>query len=127
MANSNSKLDTFDKQDRKRMLEEFKGLDGTLHSFPQYGVTIGIVPNAKEGDTPSKTAMMYTSIASNEEKKFRRKVGEFHALNRWELGQGTIIPNPDYPGSFAEEIAATFDSVSDFSGYHDDSGRDFES
>lgn len=111
MANSNSKLSKVDKQIRKDLRALFLEQGGTLRSFPQYGVTVGIVPNAKEGDTRSKTATLYTSIASNDEQKFRRKVGEFHVLNRWDMGQGAIVNNPDayicHADDFAEEIAAT--------------------
>lgn len=35
-----------------------------------------------------------TSVASPDEKKFRRKVGQYHAATRWEDGMVSVVPTP---------------------------------
>lgn len=127
MANSNSKLTKTQKAHRKAMREAFTRIGGTVHSFPEYGVTIGIVPNPKMGDAPSRTAQMYVSIASNDEKKFRAKVGEYHMLARWDMGDsGALVPNPSYPHEFAEAIACTIGDETQWQDSHNSEGvQDF--
>ena len=73
---SNSKLDKIQKAERKSMLSELHNAGGWLHS--DYGVTLCVVPEF----AGSKMARVSVSVASEDEQKVRRKVGEYWALHR---------------------------------------------
>jgi hypothetical protein len=80
---SNSKLTPDQKVFRKKVMAMLpRGSEMTL--TPD-GVTVLIVPNGC-------TNLMATSIASPDEQKVRRKVGQFHALMRWAEGQAIPVP-----------------------------------
>lgn len=73
---SNSKLNKTQKAERKSMLSELHMGGGRLHSA--YGVTLCIVPEFAD----AKMARVSVSVASEDEQKVRRKVGEYWALHR---------------------------------------------
>lgn len=80
---SNSKLTPEQKAARKELLTALpRGSEMTL--TPD-GVTVLIVPNGS-------TNLMATAVASPDEAKVRRKVGQFHALMRWDVGQAIPVP-----------------------------------
>lgn len=85
---SNSKLTSEQKRDRKEMLES---------------VYIGeIVYIANNGETTivycrvGSNITFATSIMSPNEKKFRRKVGEYHALTRYINGETVMLPDGEF-------------------------------
>ena len=79
MNASNSKLSKFQKQE----LKAFKAANPTaiFTSFPN-GVTLLTVANISYSG-----GRFSVSIASQDEKRLRRKVGEFHAAMRFESGE----------------------------------------
>lgn len=72
---SNSKLSKIEKQVRKDMIAALPA--GSSMALSDAGVTFLVVPMGA-------VDRVYTSVASPDEVKVRRKVGEFHALNRWD-------------------------------------------
>ena len=71
---SNSKLTLEQKRDRKEMRADFDTMgDGFINQYPEFGVTI-------VGRMLQNTMQVAVSIMSPDETKFRRKVGEYHAL-----------------------------------------------
>ena len=74
----NSKLNVHEKALRKQMRDEFDRLGGMIYSFPGYSATVAIM----EEFPGSRMMLVSVSIAEPRESKFRRKVGEFHALRR---------------------------------------------
>lgn len=46
-----------------------------------------------------------TSVASPYEKKLRKKVGEWYALERWNMKQYAVLPNYDGNGLTKESMA----------------------
>lgn len=79
----NSKLTKEQKAERKEMLDALpRGSEMTLTPC---GVTVLIVPNGS-------TNLMSTAVASIDEIKQRRKVGQYHALLRY--FDGIAIPMP---------------------------------
>jgi hypothetical protein len=80
---SNSKLTKEQKAERKEMLDALpRGSEMTLTPC---GVTVLIVPNGC-------TNLMSTAVASPDEVKQRREVGQYHALLRY--FDGIAIPVP---------------------------------
>lgn len=75
---SNSKLDPHQNQWRKAAKREHLAAGGVLVAIG--AVTVAIL---RTGEQSGKFAV---SIASPNEKKIRRKVGEYHALDRFMLG-----------------------------------------
>lgn len=71
---SNSKLTEYEKAERKRFKAELLAAGGVL-------VLVGAVTVALER-TGRTSGHFAVSIASPDEKKIRRKVGEYHALAR---------------------------------------------
>ena len=80
---ANSKLTREQKNERKEMLSMFEFAWGYFHIA--YGVTLAIMP-------VNKMAQVSVSIMSEDGQKFRRKVGEYHALNRMNCGEYITIP-----------------------------------
>lgn len=94
---SNSKLSKIEKQARKDMIAALPG--GSSMALSDAGVTFLVVPMGA-------IDRVYTSVASPDETKIRRKVGEFHALSRWNLGMdGFAVPAGHWD---AELLALTF-------------------
>lgn len=79
---SNSKLTP----EQKQTLKMWKALlpkDATLKALGR--MTVLCVPGGN-------VTHVYSSVASRDEKKIRRKVGEFYALQRWTCQPGFILP-----------------------------------
>lgn len=74
----NSKLSPGMKQNRKVMLADLADLNGRVFSFPTYNATVAIMPEFPD----SRMMLVSVSIAEPRETKFKRKVGEYHALRR---------------------------------------------
>ena len=72
---SNSKLQDY----QREFLRDFKRDNPQIQffSYPEDGVTVGI------RQTSHSMGEFTISIASNTEKKFRRKVGEYHVATRF--------------------------------------------
>ena len=77
---SNSKLTDYQKSLRKQMLAQFAGVLATS----------GRVTVALER-TGEKMGRFSLAIASEDERKIRRKVGEFYALNRFDDGDSQSV------------------------------------
>lgn len=85
---SNSRLNAFQKSNRKAMKDGILENGGIIHSSDHTGVTLVIL-----SDFPgSCMGRMAVSIQSPDERKFRRKVGEFYALQRFEFGEHIPVP-----------------------------------
>lgn len=83
-----TKLDSYEKESLKIMLEEFEGNYGRMFSNPDAGVTVAVLPHFK-GARFAKLAVAY---AAGDERKFRRKVGQYLALTRLECGECITLP-----------------------------------
>lgn len=69
----------------RKELKAFFNADGwELHSFPEFNATVAI------RRTGSCMGEFTVAIASKDEPKFKRKVGEYFALRR--LDEGVILP-----------------------------------
>jgi hypothetical protein len=86
MTFSNSKLTKLQKSERKVMLADILQAGGSISTVD--GVTVVIVPEFPG----SNMARMSLSFAAPEELKYRRKVGEFHALTRHYDNQSVPVP-----------------------------------
>jgi len=86
MNQSNTKLTAEEKETLVEMKIEFEELGGEVFYFPNHSLTIAMIP---AGDV----TRVATSVSSPNEKKFRRKVGAYKAINRlvWD-GECMIIP-----------------------------------
>lgn len=80
---SNTKLTQEQKFARKEMLLDLPA--GSVMARTEGGHTILVVPMGN-------TVQISTSIYSKNENKCRRKVGEYHALNRWYNGERIPMP-----------------------------------
>ena len=81
---SNSKLTTRQKADRKDMIDSLP--EGSSMALSNSGITFLVVPSGS-------VDRVYTSVTSPDEAKIRRKVGEYHALMRWDAGlDGFVLP-----------------------------------
>ena len=102
---SNSKLTQETGQTRRDYLRWLQSVGGSVFSFPMYGVTVALRPS---GETGFRVAV---SVTGADEKKFRRKVGEFLALDRLSAGESVYTAAPGQGQSlesWAEELAALF-------------------
>ncbi len=86
---SNSKLNDVQKTERKQLMQQFLETDSTIDQNPETGVTMVTVRDFPN----SKMVRISFSFMSDDEQKFRRKVGEYHALHRmfWS-GEYIYIP-----------------------------------
>ena len=99
MNQSNSKLCAEQKEILKGMKADFTG---EIFSFPEVGLTIAI---EHKGLNTSRVAM---SVMSPDEKKFRRKVGEYYALSKFMYnGEFMTVPRV-VPSCFAITLAEYF-------------------
>ncbi len=82
---SNSKLSAVQKQARKEMLAQLP--NGASLANDGGCVTILAVPDGS-------VTRVFSAVASQDEQKFRRKVGEYHALNRYfnDASGGMVLP-----------------------------------
>ena len=82
---SNTKLTAYEKV----MLKSYKKSMPKNMAFATHGrltVLVQIMPNC---------VRVATAVASPDEKKIRRKVGEFHAANRFANDKISVLPKPD--------------------------------
>ena len=85
---SNTKLAADQKSDRKNLLSRLS-YNSVMATSMCGRVTVLLVPN----DTMGGFSVLYTAYASENEEKYRRKVGEYVVLCRWYDGDfGTIVP-----------------------------------
>lgn len=96
---SNSKLSDSQKQTLKRVKRD--NPDIHLFSFPECGVTVAV---RRTGETMGEFSV---SIMSNLEQKFRRKVGEYWAINRMLDGQvlPCVMPEEHVMKTWASNLA----------------------
>lgn len=80
---ANSKLDMWDKADRKAMIES---LPEGSEMFAVANFTFLFVPTCRGA------AVVSWAVAGDGEGKFKRKVGEFHALLRWSTDRHLPVP-----------------------------------
>lgn len=80
---SNSKLDRDQKAERKELMADLPA--GSTMAMSADGFTALVVP-------AGAVNMLFTAVASPDEEKIRRKVGEYTALCRWVDGIGVPIP-----------------------------------
>lgn len=94
---SNSKLNSFERELRRDLKAE---LSVELFTFPKYNCVVGI---ERTGETMGRFAV---SISAETEQKFRRKVGEYNVLSRFDCGytQPVYIGAVNVPG-LAGDIA----------------------
>ena len=78
MNTSNTKLTKSQKVVRKFLMEALHGQKGEIFSFPENNCTVVIVPEF----TNSNMARVSVSYSSDNEQKFRAKVGEYYALSK---------------------------------------------
>ena len=97
MARSNSKISKAQKAELKAFKR--KNPDAVFFSDPDTRVTLLIVP------TGTGLVQVFSSVCSEEETRFRRKVGEYHAMMRYESSDsGLILPEPISFGDLADSI-----------------------
>jgi hypothetical protein len=82
MSASNSKLSAVQKSERRRLLAALP--KGSVLAMSECGVTVLTIPDGA-------VTRMYTSVASQTEKKLRRKVGEYNVLMREYHGGGDVV------------------------------------
>lgn len=80
---SNSKLTPEQKAERKELLAQLP--KGSQFAVSETGVTYLTVPDGQFNQLTS-------AFMSPDEAKFRRKVGEYHALMRWADGAVALVP-----------------------------------
>lgn len=101
---ANTKLTKDQKAQRREWLGEMEYLGGEV-------ATAGMFTVAKLPDFPgSKMAHYSVSVCSDTEMKFRRKVGEYHALRRLMEFNGNWITLPSYISALGL-VAALYDTV----------------
>ena len=95
---SNTKLT----RSQKEQLKTFKALMPRNMAF----ATVGRVTVLVEVDT--NVVRFATAVASPDELKVRRKVGEYMAAERWQAGQTALAPRDSWAGSaegWAQDLA----------------------
>lgn len=85
MAKSNTKLDNYDKE--QLVFMKMRNPAVTLANNEQTTIAFQLKGN---------TVHFALAVASPDEKKFRRKVGEYNALNRYENGQYAVMEKWDF-------------------------------
>jgi hypothetical protein len=98
---SNSKLSREQKAERKAMLADLADAGGTLATVGRF--TVAISPEGKG----LRMARMSVAVASPDEQKIRRKVGEFHALTRLYDLQSVPVPRDFDAQDLAEMMSQT--------------------
>ena len=84
---SNTKLSKVQKMGLVEMQQIHSEDSGELYFFPDVGLTVAMLP-------AGNVCRVATAINSPWEKKFRRKVGAFKALERLENGEDMLILMP---------------------------------
>lgn len=105
---SNTKLTA----DQKGELHEFKATMSKNMAFGQYGQVTVLV------ELCGRVVKVSTAVASPDEKKYRRKVGEYMAMQRHAYNIYAILPTPvSYTGQkldaqdVAQLMAETFNNI----------------
>lgn len=80
-----TKLTNQEKATLKAWKKDAKAQGAEIQFFPEYGVTFVVKPLGKTQDVS-------WSICSDEEPKARKKVGAYHALNRWHWAVSMPVP-----------------------------------
>ena len=104
MRTSNSKLSQVQKSELKSLKQDFENRGGVIVQNVDKGVTVAIV----EAFPGSNTMRVSTSVQSPDERKFRRKVGEFHALQNMENERFIVLPKSGDIPEYAEVLAYDF-------------------
>ena len=94
---SNTKLTA----DSKQTLKEFKKNNPDIRFFNNGVVTVCVVPEFNN----SKMVQVSVSIMSEDEIKFRAKVGEYIAMSRMEQMENITVPRTFDVYSFMDTIA----------------------
>lgn len=84
------KLDKFQREMRKEMRDNLKVMGGEIFSFPEDGLTVVVAPAV--AGTLAEFAHIAVAQCDFKDDEFKRKVGEFVALERWEGGQVLAVP-----------------------------------
>ena len=103
---SNTKLDSV----QKEILRDFKAEMPKNMAFGQSGrVTV-------LAQITGNVVKFSTAVASPDEKKIRRKVGQYHAADRWYNDQFAVMPIPhdDYTGLTVPDTAQLIAELLDF-------------
>lgn len=101
---SNSRLNAFQKGSRKHMLGILTAALGIVITSEDGRVTVAFMPEF-EGSRMLRVAV---SVASPDETKIRRKVGEYHALDKlFNCGMFIMVPDGADMYALAECIAGT--------------------
>jgi len=94
------KLTKEQRTQRKMMLADLESQGGEVFAFKDEGLTVVVVPAVDEA--VSRFARVSVAQCDFVDDTFKRKVGEFIALDRLELGETFSVP---YNDRDAEEIA----------------------
>lgn len=86
---SNTKLDFEQKEILRDMRNEAGKLGVVIEHFPEVGVTIASL-------NKGNTARVATAIMSDDERKYRKKVGEYYALSRLLYEDRFIVVRADF-------------------------------
>lgn len=101
---SNTKLTKKQKAQRREWLDELEYAGGEVQSSGVF--TVAKLPDFHG----SKMAHFSVSVCSDNEMKFRRKVGEYHALRRLMEFNGNWITLPSYISALGL-VVALYDTV----------------
>ena len=109
---SNTKLNEFQKEQLAALRADVADSEGraAVYFSADTGVTVAMqLPADYMGENKqARCAYVSISVASGDEKKFRRKVGEFLALSALENGESFLVRVPyDNWAEFAEDMALT--------------------
>lgn len=96
MAQSNSKLT----KEQKAELKELKAYYGKRFGFGAAGRVTVVCKRIS-----SDLVRFSTSVASRDEMKIRRKVGEWHALDRMESGEAVLASFPSSEWASLDDVA----------------------
>ena len=94
---SNSRLSAAQKADRKAMLAQLP--KGSALACDGVSLTILTVPDGA-------VTRVFSAVMSSDECKFRRKVGEFHALQRYfnDASGGLVLPGVCHADSLVDML-----------------------
>lgn len=94
------KLDKIQREIRKDLRDSLEAQGGEVFSFPDEGLTVVVVPAIDFDD--ADFAHVAVAQCDFKDDEFKRKVGEYIALNRWDDGLTFSVP---YVFRDNEEIA----------------------
>jgi hypothetical protein len=103
MKTSNTKLTKAQKQE----LKEFKKLNPSyiFTHHPSEGLTLLFVPEN------TAKVRVHSALCSPDEQKYRRKVGEYTAMNRMDWEGGLLLPQPFNVQELADSIAQELPNI----------------